>query len=327
MKKLTHIGLVIGLLLFVGLLVWQGVLEVVNLLLSSGWELLWLPIVWLPSIFPTTESWRLCFHNDRKPKLYNSLVAMWIGRAVNNLLPVATIGGEIIKARLATLNGSGVKDASASVMVDKTLQALALILWGLIGMGLLIFLSLDDGLAVYVFSGFLLLTAGVLGFMMVQKHGMFSLFAKLGGVVIKTEAWEGVSIGAREIDTLVMDIYKNRTRFIIAVFYKTLGLILQTTEVWLACYLLGHPIGILEALMLKSLTATISDIAFIIPNAYGIQEGAFIMIGALLGFGPELALALSLAIRVREVVIDVPGLILWHQIESRHLLKRQSLGH
>lgn len=324
MKKLTHIGLIFGLLLFVGLLIWQGVMDVIILLLSSGWELLWLPVVWLPSVFPTTESWRLCFHSDRKPSLYNSLVAMWIGRAVNNLLPVATIGGEIVKARLATLNGSGLRDASASVMVDKTIQALALILWGLIGMFLLLLLSLDNGIAFYVFSGFIILSTGVAGFFLVQKKGMFLLFARLGGMVIKTDSWDEISNGAKEVDKIVMEIYRNKTSFLLAVIYKTLGLILQTTEVWLACYLLGHPIGIIEAMMLKSLTSTISDIAFIIPNAYGIQEGAYIMIGALLGFSPDLALALSLAVRVREVVIDVPGLLLWHQIESRHILKRQS---
>ncbi|MFT7461603.1 MAG: hypothetical protein ACI909_004306, partial [Planctomycetota bacterium] len=49
MNIVTHIGLAIGLLLLISLLIWQGVLDVANLLLSSGWSLLWLPLIWLPS--------------------------------------------------------------------------------------------------------------------------------------------------------------------------------------------------------------------------------------------------------------------------------------
>jgi uncharacterized membrane protein YbhN (UPF0104 family) len=92
--------------------------------------------------------------------------------------------------------------------------------------------------------------------------------------------------------------------------------------VWLACWLLGHPIGLVEALLLKSLTFTIAEVAFVIPNAYGVQEGAFIMVGALLGLPPDFALAVSLAVRIRELVIDVPGLICWQLIEGRSLLSR-----
>jgi hypothetical protein len=35
------------------------------------------------------------------------------------------------------------------------------------------------------------------------------------------------------------------------------------------------------------------------------------MLGRVLGLGPETALALSLAKRVREVVLGIPGLIAW----------------
>ncbi|MBI2970614.1 MAG: hypothetical protein HYY36_07715 [Gammaproteobacteria bacterium] len=50
MRMLAHIGLLAGLALLVGLLIWQGVVEVFQLLISSGWLLLLLPLVWLPSL-------------------------------------------------------------------------------------------------------------------------------------------------------------------------------------------------------------------------------------------------------------------------------------
>ena len=76
--------------------------------------------------------------------------------------------------------------------------------------------------------------------------------------------------------------------------------------------------------MLKSLTATLADIAFVVPNAYGIQEGSYMMVGALLGMSPDLSLAVSLAVRIREVIIDVPGLLAWQFIESHNLIRRRA---
>ena len=61
--------------------------------------------------------------------------------------------------------------------------------------------------------------------------------------------------------------------------------------------------------MLKSLTFTLSDIAFVIPNAYGVQEGVFILIGGLVGLSSEQALALSLALRIRDLILDPAGLL------------------
>ena len=80
----------------------------------------------------------------------------------------------------------------------------------------------------------------------------------------------------------------------------------------------------IEALMLRSLISIITDIAFMIPNGYGIQEGGFIMLGTLIGLTPEFSLAVSLATRIRDFVIDLPGLLYWHQIEAKHLLNKNN---
>lgn len=326
MKRIALIGLFTGLFIFICLLFWQGFTDVLNLLFSSGWALLWLPVVWLPCLIPLAHSWRLCFITEPVPSLKKALLGIWMGRAVNTLLPVATIGGEIVKARYIALSGGNANAATASVMVDKTIQAFAVVIWGFIGVGLLIYTATDNNLATLTLSGFIILATSVTIFIYVQKAGIFGFVTRLGGSLIKTESWEGISRNARDVDETIKQIYRDRKRVYLATAIKTSGYALHTSEVWLACYLLGFPISLMEAVMLKSLTSTISDVAFIIPNAYGIQEGAYIMIGNLLGINPELALAISLAVRIREVIIDPAGLLLWHQIETRHLLKRRVAG-
>lgn len=321
MRLLTHLGLVFGLVLLLGLLLWQGTLAVLQLLVSSGWTLLALPLAWLPNVLPATEAWRQLFRKEERPRFQFALLAIMMGRAVNNLLPVATIGGEIAKARLIYIWGCPAKVAAASVIVDKTVQVIAVTLWGLTGVACLLLLSLDDQLAWMAFAGILTLALATAGFIFVQRAGMVGFLAHVGESLLKLESLNGATVSAREVDACVMEIYRVRHRFLFAVCLRTLALLLQSAEVWVACVLLGHPIGILESVMVKSLTSTLSDIAFIIPSAYGIQEGAFIIIGGLAGLPPETALAVSLALRIRDLILDPAGLLALHQIEGHRWLR------
>lgn len=322
MRILTQIGLGIGLVLLIGLLLWQGVTDILQLLAASGWILLVLPLAWLPSLLPLTEAWRQLFTESGRPGFLRALAAMWMARAVNNLLPVANIGGEVVKARLSYVWGSRGPAAVASVVVDKTVQVIAIILWGLIGVLCLLAIDPDNSVAHFALIGFGALAAAIAGFVLAQRAGMFGFLAHLGESLLKIESLNGVAVGARELDAEVLEIYRRRGGFLRAVLLKPFGLALQTAEVWLGCWLLGHPIGIVEATMLKSLTLTLSDVAFVIPNAYGIQEGAFIVIGALVGLDADTALALSLSLRIRDVLLDPPALLVLHRIETHRWFGR-----
>lgn len=320
LRLLTQLGLIGGLALLIGLLIWQGAVAVFQLLTASGWPLLVLPLIWLPNLLPATEAWRQLFKEGERPRFSSALLAIWMGRAVNDLLPVATIGGEIVKARLLYLRGCRATSAGASVIVDKTVQVIAVILWGLAGVTCLLMLSLNDQLALVALGGFAVLAVATAGFFLAQRAGMFGFLAHVGESLIKIESLNGITMSAREIDAAVMEIYRSKRGLAIAVCLRTLALALQTAEVWAACQLLGHPIGVFEAVMVKSLTSTLGDIAFIIPNAYGIQEGAFIVIGGLVGLPPDVALGVSLALRIRDLLLDPAGLLTLHQIETRRWL-------
>lgn len=327
MRLLTQTGLIVGLLLLLALLLWQGAMEVLTLLLSSGWLLLLLPLVWCPTLLPATQGWRQLFQPGHVPPFSRALAALWMGRAVNNLLPVASLGGEVVKARLLFLWGASGKRAAASVMVDKVAQALALACWGLLGVLLLLRRPGNEEFAFYAAVGFAMLAAGIFGFILAQRAGLLGGMARVGqklaGKMMNGDAWEGMAVSASEVDGIVRDLYAKPKKILLATGWRLLGLALHTVELWLACWLLGHPIGWSEALLLRSLTAAVSDIAFIIPNAYGAQEGAFIVVGALLGISPELALALSLALRLRDLAFDPVGLLALHHIESRRYFARR----
>ena len=71
--------------------------------------------------------------------------------------------------------------------------------------------------------------------------------------------------------------------------------------------------------MIRSLTGAVRGAAFFIPNGLGVQEGAFMVFGALLGIPPSLSLSLSLVVRVREIITSVPALFVWQAIEGKSL--------
>ena len=323
MRIASYIGLIVGLGIFISLVIWQGLGDLADLLLASGWPLLFVPAIWFPTVLMNARCWQVLFVPSHGPTFRQAFHAQWMGRAVNTLLPVASIGGEIVKARALILWGIDAKHASASAVVDKTVQALTMIVWGMVGVCILASTSLDNELAYYSALGLAILGAGIAGFLVIQRAGLFSIMVRSAQKVTGSDKLGQLVGTAEAVDEVVRTLYRDRARVFRATSWRLTALVLQTGEVWLAATLLGFPIGVLEALMVKSLSSTLSDAAFVVPNSYGIQEGAFIVLGALVGLGPDAALAISLAIRIREVLIDVPGLILWQHAEGRAFFRRR----
>jgi hypothetical protein len=72
-------------------------------------------------------------------------------------------------------------------------------------------------------------------------------------------------------------------------------------------------------LVIESLLYAVRSIAFAVPNAFGVQEGAYIVLGAGFGLAPDVTLALSLMKRARDFAIGVPALGIYQLIESGRL--------
>ncbi len=63
---------------------------------------------------------------------------------------------------------------------------------------------------------------------------------------------------------------------------------------------------------------------FAVPGALGVQEGGLIVVCGLFGIHPDMAIALSMLKRLRELVIGIPGLIAWQLSEGRRALHRKT---
>ena len=97
------------------------------------------------------------------------------------------------------------------------------------------------------------------------------------------------------------------------------ALLAGALEIWFALRLFGHPISLGTALILESMTQTMRHLAFVVPAGLGVQEATLVLFGSALGISNELALAVSMAKRVREVLCGLPALISWQWMEGRRL--------
>jgi uncharacterized membrane protein YbhN (UPF0104 family) len=131
----------------------------------------------------------------------------------------------------------------------------------------------------------------------------------------------GFDHGAR-VDAAVRETLGARSRLSRALGWQITGLIAGCSETWLALRWLGHPVGFSDALVLESLTQAVRSVFFMVPAALGIQEAGLIGAGLLVGLGSDVALALSLAKRMREILFGLPSLLAWQWIEGRKIFLR-----
>lgn len=324
MKTLSYIGFLLGLAAITGLVAWQGVGPIAAALGELGVGVLLLPLVYLAYLIILVVSWRMLFVAGREPGFLATLNAAWIGGAVTTVVPVTTLGGEVIKARVLTHSGVSGADASASVVVDTTVQAISLVAMGFIGVALLVSLKADDALIIGVAAGSALLGAGVAVFVVLQRAGALGSLAKSAAARFTSPLMNAAVTNTVEVDAVIRAIYRRRGRIELSSLIRLGSRIALVGEIWLAAYFMGHPLTLWEALMLKSLVGSLRGVAFFVPNGFGVQEGAYVVLGAVIGLPPDFALAVSLASRARELIVSVPGMLAWQHIEGRAFWRKRA---
>ena len=318
------LGLAVGVGLLTAMFAWRGIDAVAGLLLEAGAAMLLVCLFDPPAQLLSAESWRSLFPKDSRPLRRRIFPASWMGSAVNSLLPVATIGGEIVKARVLILWSHPGTVTAAAMTVDKTVQAIAVVLWGLIGAAILVAAVGGSDIALGILAGAALLIVGIAGFIAVQVKGGFSAMARKIARFIDADGDLALVENAEAMERVMREIYRHPGRILWATALRLLERVLLAGEIVLVAHLMGAPMGIAEAVILKGVIGAIRGMAFAVPGGLGVQEGGYVAIGALMGMSPDLMIALSLATRVREIAPSIPLIALWQAVEGRALMRRRA---
>ncbi len=308
--RVAYPGLLVGLALFTALLVTHGASEVALALRTAGAGLLVVAAFHVLPMLGDAIGWRRLLPSELRPPMRTVLWARWIGESINGLLPVLQVGGNIVKAGLLARAGVGGAVAGATVVVDVTLVMLTQVVFTVVGLGLLLLHIGGHPLALPVAVGVVIMGSILAAFYAAQRQGVFGALAQLL-VRIGRGRWASLVTDGDAIDASVAVLYRQRRTIAAASAWHLLSWLLGTGEVWLVLWFIGQPVGLAEAIMLESLGQAVRAGAFAVPGALGVQEGGYVMLGRVVGLAPETALALSLAKRVRELVLGIPGLIAW----------------
>jgi putative membrane protein len=317
MKVVIRVALILGLGVMIVLITREGVQAILSLLSRAGWVLLLLvPLRALPLLLDVL-GWRVLIPG--RSRLSVLFFIACIREAVNRLLPVAGVGGELVGIRLLARQGVDGASAAASVIVELAVTLATQYLFVVAGVVCLLRLTdamrLSGGLLLGLGAGLLMLATFVA---LLRNGAIFSRLERIAERLLRLDTqvlWQGA-----RLDAAIRELFAAHARLARTLLWQFAGLVVGCTETWFALRWLGHPVGFAAAMVLESLTQAARHLFFFVPAGLGVQEAGLIGVGHVLGIGRDVAIALSLAKRMREILFGLPALAAWQWIEGRRAL-------
>ncbi len=296
---------------------------VLHVAVIAGWSLLWLvPYRGLYFLLYALGWQRLLrpYNVENRAGLGYVLWVTTLREAIDRLLPVASIGGGIVAVRLMRWRGLAAPGVSASVIVEILLTLVALYLFSVLGVVLLV--GFSAGAPQYhqlLVTVLVSLPIPVLTALLLRYGSVFEVLARLLPPVVGVSA---VSEGALALDHELRVSLRRGRSLLFAGSLQLVALVTGSLEIWFVLRLFGHPVSFSAAITLESMTQAMRHLAFFVPAGLGVQEAGLVLFGHALGISSELALALSVAKRIRELLCGIPPLAYWQFLEARRLRDR-----
>jgi len=320
-KRIAYLLGLAGLAAAIVLVARAGWHAVLDALAAAGLQLLWLVPLRVIPIALDAAGWRLLLaprdpqHRAAWPVLLATAV---VREAVNRLLPVAGVGGELVGVRIVVRRGLEPAPVATSVITEVVLTLLCLVLFAALGLALLVASTRGAGSLDSIFIGVLLASPiPIAGLWLINEGRLVAWLQRFAAVVTgstgQVPPWLQ-SMVAFEVE--LAGLARRRGRLALAALCQLAGMMVGASEVWLALKLLGHPVSVGTALIIESVVLFVRNLAFAIPAGLGAQEAGVVLICAAVGLSQELAIGLALAKRMREVLFGLPALLGWHLWES-----------
>ena len=325
MKLLTLIGGILGAALAIWLLARFGLGHVLALLQQAGWGILLVMGFHLVQVLFSALGWRaIAGRAAPRPSLLDFMILRWIREGVNNLLPVAQVGGEFAVVRLLRRRGVPLARATAGTVGDLTMEMLTQILFTVAGLLLLLHLlgrsrvtdEVVSGIGAGVLVGLAFLVSQWFGLARLIETGLMKLADRFG--------WQGMG-EIQGLHEALLALYKSPLQLALAAFHQSVSWLLGAVEVCLALHVLGADRGLGTGLVIESLGQAVKAAGFVVPGALGVSEGGFVVVGSLFGVPPAVSIALALIKRLREIAFGLPALAAWQWLD-RHWSRLSDQG-
>lgn len=313
----------VGCLLFYGLGRKLGWHNIINELWAVGWYFWGAFAIVMVGMFIISIGWFETLKYTEKPRL---LFKMYLGKlaaeAVNNVTPANFIGGDPFRVYFLK-NEVSMTEGAASVVIDRTLQALSTLAISIIGV--IVFFMYVPSIS-YKFKIslgiFIIVLICLMTFIIVHQHkGLFSLLINIvKKLKIKKSFSERTIHKISKLDEYISTFYnENRKGFIWAAALHFVGRISAVAEIYYIGWVIDSNLTLFGAIILSTLTSIINFIFAIIPGAIGILEGAYGGASTLIGISPSTGVAIQLVRRIRALVITLIGFTIIAAYEKKGL--------
>ena len=316
MKIALYVGAMVGVALLVLLAVRIDLAAMVHVLTLAGWPLLWLLPYRAFYFLPYALGWAILLRGVKGASNAGLGYLFWVAtvrEAIDRLLPVASVGGGVVGVRLLRWRGLPAAQVGASIIVEILLTLFAIYLFFVVGV-LLLFHGADG---IREHSRLLLALVATLpvplGTAWLLRYGSRFLLGLVGA--------NSLSENVASLDRAIRAILGRHRALLVTGLLQFVGVLSGSFEIWFVLRLFDHPVDWRAAIVVESLTQAVRHIAFVIPAGLGVQEAALVVFGRTFGIDAELALAVSMAKRVREVLLGVASLLSWQWMEGRQIHK------
>jgi putative membrane protein len=333
MRRTAFLLALLGLGLTAGLVAWQGVGPVLDGVARVGvGGVLIVTSMRTAAVGIAGVGWRLLLPRRLPCPAIVPVTLRFVREAINALLPVAQVGGDLVGGRLLSFWGVPGAVCGAGIVVDTTIQAGTQFAFALLGIAALAAApEASRDLVLWLAGGSALAAVALVGFLVAQRLGLFKLAEgalrrlgrMVGGAAGDGDGKGGALAGLHDA---IQAIYGARGRVAASSAVHLAGWLVGVGEVWAVLALMGHDPTLAEALVLESLGQAVRGTAFAVPGALGAQEGGFVVLGALYGLPADAALALSLVKRIPDFLIGIPGLLAWQAVEGRRAFLLRGRG-
>ncbi len=284
-----------------GLVAWFGARQIGADVWRAAWALPIAVAVHAVQLTMSGRAWRRLL-GPGAPGQARMAVLRWVREAINAMLPVAQIGGGVAAVRMMARSGVSLTEATAATTLDVMMESVAMAPPVLVALALL-----GAGRPAALTWGFVVLLAGLAGLFVAQRLGLFRLAERFG---------------LPGLHDALLALHRAPRRLLGNGLWHLLAWVLGTAETWVALFAMGSAAPLRAAFILEILGMVARSAGFAVPGALGVQEAGFVLVGQLVGIPADAAIAVSMIKRLRELVVGIPGLIVWQAHEGRRLLRR-----
>jgi len=294
--------------------------KILSALQTAGWGIAAVLAVHVPQTLAATAAWRAVIPAEGAPLLGRMFVLRWVKDAVNALLPVAQVGGDVVRTRLLIRSGVKARTAIASSIVDVAISTASLFIYMLMGLGFLVLSpqkGVDATLAPRAAAVAVVVAIAVVA---APRLGLFRWIERATLRLTKRQEWAEEEQEEEEtpgdLQDAIVDLYRRRKPVLICAAWHVGAWLLGAVETYVNISILGLEPTWAEAFLIDSLGQGFRAAGFLIPGALGVQEGGYVVLFGMFGMPMEQALAFSTIRRIRELALGVPGLAAWALAET-----------